>query len=119
MIREPTVQTMLDDTNVTTTPADLGTPINVAGYGDVTLYAESAATSTNDLTLDIYVLPSGDQPSATTSMHHVVQKVVDVSEHKIMAYAIDVATKWIWVKGSHATGTAKVTLKVMGSAANL
>ena len=119
-VRMPTVQTMLDDTSVlTASAADVGDPINVNGYGNVTLYIQSAGTSTNDLTAKIYVLPDGDEPADTTAMHWVSTTTVDVSEEDIVAVAVNVACKWIWVNAQHATTDANVTIKVVGTAAML
>lgn len=120
MIRTPIVQTMLDDTTVTHGGYnDLGTPINVNGYGDVTIYFNSAGTTTNDLTCKIYVLDSGAQPADTTTMHWVSTTVVDVSVDDLVATSVNCAAKWIWVNGEHASAGAKVTIKVVGTAANL
>ena len=114
----PLKQTILSATNVTTTPGDIGAPVNVDGGGNVTLYVQSAATTTNDLTLEVFVAPSGAVPSATTSMHWLRQIVVDVSEKKIVAVPLKTPAKYVWVNGQHASASAATTIEVVATPAN-
>lgn len=118
MIREPTVTTIIDATSVDTTPVVVGVAQNIAGYAEVTLHITSAATTTNDFTIEVYVDPDlTTAPTAITAMFWVKQIVVDVSVADDVAVKIDAGAKWLLLQASHASAAANATIKMVGVAA--
>jgi len=117
-IRTPTLESITAAVSLDTTPVVVGVAVNIEGYSEVTLYILSAATSTNDCTIEVFVDPDDTTaPVAETNMNWVKTITVDVSEQPAVAAPITVCGKWLLIMGSHASAAANITVDMMGVAA--